>query len=111
MDNTTVEKKTFTNETDDTLLLVKGHTANRNEEKFAVKKLSRAIVEVVNKHKVANLRCVGAAAISKATKAAIVASGNLSQKDVKVLIDPSFQTVQFDNVEKTAINLKVVVVD
>ena len=97
-------------EQDPTLLLVSG-SKNRESGNLGaadIKKLAYALIETINKHKVARLKCVGAAAVNKATKAIIVA--NLDEKvNGDYFTKPEFGTASFNNgeVEKTAIIFKV----
>lgn len=97
-------------EQDPTLLLVSGskNRGNRDSEAVGIKKLAYALIETINKHGEARLKCVGAAAVNKATKAIIVA--NLDEKvDGDYFAKPEFGTASFNNgeVEKTAIIFKV----
>jgi stage V sporulation protein SpoVS len=103
-----VENIVDTND-DVTLLLVKGKAIQDSHEiKSYVKKLSQAIGQVIQKHDVANLRCVGAAALNNAIKSIIIASGEAKTKDINLSFIPNFKTIIFDaNNEKTSIVLKV----
>ena len=101
-------KATYVNSDDPTLLLIKGNIAEREDAKKYVKRTANAVFMVVQKHGVARLRCVGAAALNNAIKATIIASGDAKTKGMELSIIPSFQTVDFgDSVEKTAIVLEV----
>lgn len=96
---------------DPTLLLVSG-SKNRGEKESdakGIKKLAYALIETINKHGEARLKCVGAAAVNKATKAIIVA--NLDEKIRGSFCTlPEFGTAKFNNgeVEKTAIIFRVI---
>lgn len=100
-------------ETDPTLLLVSGskNIANRNSETSGIKKLSYALIETINKHNEAKLKCVGAAAVNNAVKA--IAIAGLDEKIIeshgKILCSPEFGVAKFNNgeVEKTAIIIRV----
>ncbi len=110
-----VENKDVDKSDDPTLLLVTGskNAKDRGAEAASVKKLAHAIIETIGKHGEANLKCVGAAAVNRATKAIIVA--NLDEKAKKDIINPGydlscvpkFGKAKFQNgeVEKTAIIL------
>ena len=106
-DNTV--KTNVVNSGDQTLLLVKGKAIqDEHEGKSYVKKLAQAILQVIQKHKEANLRCVGAASLNNAIKAIIISSGEAKIKGMNFTFVPNFQTVTFDSEsEKTAISLKV----
>lgn len=109
----------YVNENDPKLVLVKG-SFRRNGERLSeqeerdlakehVKKVALTIVTVVQKHGEAHIRCVGAASISNAIKAAAIALGEAAKKDVHLALIPSFQSVTFDSSgDKTAIALKVI---
>lgn len=88
---------------EDNLLLIKGGSEDKRENREYVKKLSNAILQVFYKHSKVNLRCVGAGAINNADKALIIARGEaFKQGDVLVCI-PEFTTVKFEGKEKTGI--------
>ena len=96
---------------DPTLLLVSGSRSKgpKDSDAAGIKKLAYALIETINKHAEARLKCVGAAAVNKATKAIIVA--NLDGKiNGRLTCTPEFGTAKFQNgeVEKTAIIFKVV---
>lgn len=98
-------------EQDPTILLVSG-SKNRDSEAAGVKKLSYALLETINKHGEARLKCVGAAAVNKAIKAHIVAGINEKEAEgdrTPLVCEPEFGVAKFDNgeVEKTAIILRV----
>ena len=101
-------KVPFVNQSDQTLLLVRGNIEDNDDRKKYIKTLSDAVLAVYQKHKKVNLRCVGAAALNNAVKASIIASGEAGKKGLSFAFVPSFQTVTFDgNVEKTALVLCV----
>ena len=81
-------------EKDPTLLKVNGSRGKENDKEY-VKKLANALLQTFSKHKVARLRCVGAAAINNAEKAVIIASGELSKKGIDLVERKSFTTVEF----------------
>lgn len=98
-------------EVDPTLLLVSGskNRANRDSDAAGIKKLAYALIETIGKHDEAKLKCVGAAAVNKATKAIIVA--NLDEKiNGSFVCIPEFGTAKFQNgeIEKTAIIFRVI---
>jgi stage V sporulation protein SpoVS len=101
------DEKTTIENTDETLLLVKGSSGDKGEDREYVKKLANAILQVFSKHGEAKLRCVGAASLNNAVKACIVASGEAEKKGEGLVIDPSFTTVKFCGEEKTGIILQV----
>jgi len=93
---------------DKTLLLIKGNITDRDDSKRYVKKTANAILQVVQKHDIAHLRAVGAAALNHAIKALIIARGDAATKGLDLVCTPSFQTVTFgDSGEKTSIVLAV----
>ena len=103
-------------EVDLTLLKVKGNIEDRTERKEYVKGLAGALFMVVQKHGIARMRCVGAAAISNATKAHIIANGEATKKGMTFACVPNFKTITFSDaggpdVEKTAIVLEIKVVE
>ena len=100
-------------ETEDKVLLkVKGNIEDRDARKKYLKQLAQAIFMVIQKHGMARLRCVGAAAISNAVKSHIIANGEATKKGMVLSAVPSFKTVIFEGVgEKTAIVLEVKPVD
>ena len=70
-------------ETEDKVLLkVKGNIEDRDARKKYLKQLAQAIFMVIQKHGMARLRCVGAAAISNAVKSHIIANGEATKKGV-----------------------------
>jgi stage V sporulation protein SpoVS len=86
--------------TDPALLLVSGE---KERDKEYVKKLSNAVLQVLSKHGVARMRCVGAAALNNATKAYIIANGESQKKGKKLISEESFTIVDFDGNKKTGI--------
>jgi stage V sporulation protein SpoVS len=105
------ETKQYAHSDDVTLLLVKGKAAQEDTKGY-VKKLAQAILQVIQKHGSANLRCVGAAALNNAIKAQIIANGEATTKGMNLASIPSFQTITFDDSgEKTSIVIKVVKLD
>jgi len=99
-----------TNGGDDiTLLKVKGEASFVDDQtrKDYVKSLASAIITVVNKHGSAKLKTVGASSLNNASKAIIIARGELAKKGTDVVIEPSFDSAAFDGGDKTAIVFKV----
>jgi len=91
------------------LLLIKGNLATKEDTKLYIKKVSSAMLVVIQKHGSARLRCVGAAAVNNAIKAEIIASGEAKKKGVNLAVVSSFKTVTFgENDERTAIVLEVI---
>lgn len=88
---------------DPALLLVSGSKGDKSVDKEYVKKLGNALLQVFYKHKVARMRCVGAAALNNATKAFIIAKGEAQKKGDRLISEDSFTTVTFGDVEKTGI--------
>ena len=102
------DRTPYVNSDDQTLLLIKGTIPDRDDAKRYVKRTANAILQVIQKHGLAHLRCVGAAALNNAIKASIIASGDAKTKGMDLVMSPSFQTVTFgDSGEKTAVVLKV----
>lgn len=102
------ERKPFVNSEDPTLLLIKGNIEDREEAKKYVKRTANAVFQVVQKHNIAHLRCVGAAALNNAIKSLIIATGDAKTKGINLMCIPNFQTVDFgDAGEKTAIVIEV----
>ncbi|MFA5599050.1 MAG: stage V sporulation protein S [Phenylobacterium sp.] len=96
------------NAKDPTLLLVKGNIGEKRDTKDYIKKLASAMLVVVEKHGVAKLRCVGAAAINNAVKSQIVANGEAKKKGLSLIMTASFQTVHFTaDEDRTAIVIEV----
>ena len=91
------------------LLLIKGNFDSKEDAKNYVKKLSQAMLVVIQKYGSAKLRCVGAAAVNNATKAEIIASGEAKKKGTNLAMIPSFMTVVFGkDDERTAVVLEVI---
>lgn len=93
-----------TDKIDETILLVRG-----NMDKHGIKKLSRAVLKVVNKHGMATFRCIGAASVNNAVKAATIAKMEAEKNGISLLIDPSF--TQDKEKQVTAMKLQVIIVD
>jgi stage V sporulation protein SpoVS len=89
---------------DPALLLVKG---KNGENKQYIKSLAHAVVTVVGKYGYANLKCVGASAVNNAMKAFTIASGDAKTHGLNLVVSSGFQSATFDEVEKTAMMLKV----
>jgi stage V sporulation protein SpoVS len=106
------ESEVVTGESDQNnsnLLLIKGNFDSKEDSKNYVKKLSQAMLVVIQKYGSAKLRCVGAAAVNNAIKAEIIASGEAKKKGTNLAIVSSFMTVVFGkNDERTAIVLEVI---
>lgn len=92
---------------DEALLLVRGSTRSRAEDKEYVKKLANAISQVYFKHDVARLRCIGAAAVNNAVKASAKAIEEMENEEIYLWMKPSFYTVKFGEDEKTAIMFEI----
>jgi stage V sporulation protein SpoVS len=102
------ERKPFVNSDDQTLLLIKGNIADKDECKRYIKRTANAILQVIQKHGTAKLRCVGAAALNNGIKAQIIASGDAKTKGIDLICTNSFQTVNFgDSGDKTSIVIDV----
>lgn len=95
-------------QTDDALLLICGNLESRQKTTEYVKKVASAIYSCVQKHKVARLRCVGAAALNNAIKASAIARGEFAKKGVDIAVMPSFKEVNFGSDKKTAMLLEVI---
>ena len=98
----------FVNHDDPTLLLVRGNIDDNEERKRYIKALADAVLAVFHKHKKANLRCVGAAAINNAEKAVINASAEVAKAGINLATTSSFQTVTFNGTEEKTAILKTV---
>jgi len=91
------------------LLLIKGNIGEKEDAKNYVKKLSQALLVVIQKYDSAKMRCVGAAAVNNAVKAEIIASGEAKKKGINLALVGSFQTVTFGkDDERTAVVLEVI---
>jgi stage V sporulation protein SpoVS len=101
---------TTQNSDDVTLLKVKGEGSFVDDQarKEYVKSLASAISTVVFKHGSAKVKTVGASSLNNASKAIIIARGEAAKKGLELVIEPSFDSAQFDGSEKTAIVFKVV---
>ena len=99
-----------THSDDVTLLKVKGEGSFVDDQnrKDYVKSLASAISTVVGKHGSAKLKTVGASSLNNASKAIIIAKGELAKKGIDLVIEPSFDSATFDSGDKTAIVFKVV---
>lgn len=97
----------YVNSDDPTLLLIKGSFDDKLESKRYIKTLAQALYTVAEKHGVAKMRCVGAAALNNAIKAEIIAAGEFNKNGSSLIVIPSFQTVTFESNERTAIVLTV----
>ena len=102
---------------DPTLLKIRGESnfnkasgsENDIDRKTYIKKVASAILTVIGKHGSAKLKTVGAAGVSNAIKASIIARGEASKKGMDLVIEPSFDNVEFEEGDiKTAIVLKIV---
>jgi len=97
-------------EKDPAILKVNG-SRGKDVDKEYVKKLANAILQTFSKHKVARLKCVGAAAINNADKAVIIASGEASKKGIEFVEKKSFTIAYFGDhgeIEKTGILKEIV---
>lgn len=92
-----------------TLLKVKGEASFYDDKsrKDYVKSLATAINIVITKHGSAKLKTVGASSLNNASKAIIIARGELAKKGLDLVIEPSFDSANFDGADKTAIVFKV----
>lgn len=99
------EKDSF----DITLLKIRGNVSDNIEEsKKYIRKTANAIDTVIGKHGEAKLRCVGAASINNAIKAAAMASQKTQDREgTKLLIEAGFGEADFDGSMKTAMILTV----
>jgi len=89
-------------EQDLALLKVLGSRGKENDREY-VKKLAYAITQAFSKHKVARLRCVGAAAVNNADKAIIIASEEAKKNGIDLVERKSFTEVYFGDVKKYGI--------
>ena len=74
---------------EETLLKVMGGNLKGTEKDY-VKKLSHALSQVITKHGVARLRCVGASALNRAEKAFIIARGEAEKNGLDLVSTSSF---------------------
>lgn len=108
MNEESQDRTPFVNSDDPTLLLIKGNIDDREDCKKYIKRTANAIFQVVSKHEVAHLRCVGAASLNNAVKALIISIGDAKTKGINLYCVPSFQTVSFGGSgEKTSVVLEV----
>jgi stage V sporulation protein SpoVS len=109
-ENEVIEKKEYSNSDDPALLLVKGVSGSKEDNKQRVKDLATAISTVFQKHNVVRLRCIGKGAIGNAVYAHAIARGELSKQGVDLQSSPVFKTVILDkenNVERTSILMEL----
>jgi len=95
---------------DNSLLLISGSKGSKEADKEYVKKVSIAVISCIAKHKVAKLRCVGAASSNNAIKAIAIAKNNLlgDEKNKNLFLSPSFTMVKFGDEERTGILIEVI---
>jgi stage V sporulation protein SpoVS len=93
---------------DDAVLKVRGWQGSKEANKEYVKKLAKAVLSCFANQGVALLRFVGAASGNNALKAATIAKAEAVERDLKLMIDPSFTLVKFDEDEKTGMILEVI---
>lgn len=105
------EENTHIVNEDEALLLVKGSKGDKRNDKEYVKKLSNAILQVLYKHNVTRLRCVGAGSVNNALKSFIIAKGEAHKKGDEICMDPSFTTVNFNGEEKTGIVIEIEIIE
>ncbi|MAG24205.1 stage V sporulation protein S [Candidatus Pacearchaeota archaeon] len=95
---------------EDNILKIRGgtDTGDREDSKTYIKKVARAILTVINKYGDARLRTVGAPSVNNAVKAIIIAKNMASDRDdIDLIFTASFDVVDFDGHEKTAIMFTV----
>jgi len=98
------------NKSEDNILKIKGGgpSDDRDDARNYVKRVARAILTVIGKYGDARLRAVGAPSVNNAVKALIIAKNISSERDeVDLLFTASFDVVDFDGQEKTAIMFTV----
>ena len=88
---------------DPTLLKVLGNKIAEQDVKMYVKKLANAILRVIEKHNIANLRCVGGAALSHADKAIAIAEEIAQAQGVELVEKTKFTDVDFGGDIKTGL--------
>jgi len=88
---------------DPTLLKVLGRKKKGDERKAYVKQLANAILKVVEKHGVANLRAVGGEAVSNVEKSLAIAEARAKESGGELVETTSFTDVEFDGEIKTGI--------
>lgn len=94
------EKKPFVNDSDPTLILVRGSFETKQESKNHVRGVSNAIKSVLAKHGEAKLRCIGAASVNNAVKAVTVVRNEY--KDTKnIVMESDFVSIKNENSEET----------
>lgn len=105
-----------TEEKDQALLKVNGSRGKDNDKEY-VKKLANALLQTFEKHSVARLRCVGAAALSNADKAILIASAEAAKNGIELVEKKSWVIVSFPDeysnqpgamVEKTGILKEII---
>lgn len=99
-------------DTDPALLKVNGSRGKENDKEY-VKKLANALTQTFTRHKVARLRCVGAAALSNADKAILIAQEGFAKNGITLVEKKSWTLVTFVDesgakVEKTGILKEIV---
>lgn len=93
---------------DETLLLVRGSSGDKEKDKDHVKKVANAILKCHANHGVARLRCVGAGSLNNGVKALIIATGEASKNGEELVCSPKFTDVSFDsNGKKTGILIEI----
>lgn len=104
--------KKYDGSDDPTLLLVKGATGDKEENKYYIKGLATAICTCYQKHKLVKLRCIGKGALGNAVYAHAIAKLDMLKQGINLLSSPSYQTVKCDdNVERTAIVIELRAID
>jgi stage V sporulation protein S len=81
------------------VIKIKGDT----DPRAAAGSLTMVLVE----HGFAWMYAIGAAAVNQATKAYIIAKGQVAPLGMKIIMDPSFETIKIDGKEKTRIKFEV----
>lgn len=89
---------------DPALLLVKGKSGHN---KKYIKQLSNAILTVISKYGYASLKCVGASSVNNAIKGYTISAGEAKVHGLNLVMSSGFQNAKFDEVEKTAMVLKI----
>ena len=108
MEKENVDKKSYDGSDDVALLLVKGASGSKEENKIYVKELAVAISTVFQKHNVVHLRCIGRGAIGNAAYASAIAHSELEKQGVDARGVWRYQTMSFsDGVERTALVLEI----
>ena len=98
MDNTQedIVKNTYSNLDDPALLLVKGVSGSKEDNKKRVKDLAVAISTVFQKHAVVRLRCIGKGSIGNGVYAHAIAREELGKQGIDLRSSPTFQNVTLD---------------